>query len=321
MKLSAKQRAVIQFAQNQAHAPATELAKPLGLQPRNVRGTLERLLQDGLIHRSTVINLHKLGYSLYNMYFSLPTAEEKLRRKILHWITNHEGVLWLGEVGGEFAYDLTFVGRTGGEFARFLEELTDELGCVLTTRMMSMEYSTHRYGVKFLDRKVPPPPPVDLEEPAEVITVDDIDRKILRAFCNNPGASSYDMARELGLLTSTFSYRRKRLLQSGVIPGEIFLLNDVRLNFTNLHLLVYLKKAGKAFRQEFLNFCRLHPHIYFCIVCAGAWDYKVGFMAETREEAQTAIEQLRSRFDEWIGSVKILPTLSVLKMNWFPFST
>ena len=210
------------------------------------------------------------------MYFSLPTAEEKFCRKILPVDYQPRRMLWLGEVGGDFAYDLTFVGLTGGELAEFLEELADELGCVLTTKMMAMEYSTHRYGVKFLDRKLSAPPSVNLEEPAELATIDEVNSKILRAMSTS-GASTYVLARELGIVASTFGYRRKRLLlQSSVITGEIFLLNDARLNFTNLHLLVYLKKAGKSFRQEFFEFCRLHPYIYFCIVCAAfglqEWD-------------------------------------------------
>lgn len=105
------------------------------------------------------------------------------------------------------------------------------------------------------------------------ITLDEIDRRILRVLQRNARISNVDLANEVGLSPSPCLRRVKLLEESGIIERFVTVLRgeEVGLGLT-VFVRVWFKTQDAAITQQFAETVRNFPEVMECYLTTGECD-------------------------------------------------
>jgi len=104
--------------------------------------------------------------------------------------------------------------------------------------------------------------------------IDDTDRRILRAIQLDNSRSKADLADLVGISQPSCWRRIQRLKETGVIRGEVAVLDRERLGFgTMVYALVKLSNVGRANLAGFSDAIRSLPEVVECNVVMGMADF------------------------------------------------
>jgi Lrp/AsnC family leucine-responsive transcriptional regulator len=111
-------------------------------------------------------------------------------------------------------------------------------------------------------------------QPAEGKTVDDIDRKILRALQEDGRITNNALAQKCGLSNAACFERVRRLRETGVIAGYTALLDPEKLDRALLVFIeVLLDRTTDDAFAAFADHVRKLPDVIECHMVAGGFDY------------------------------------------------
>jgi Lrp/AsnC family leucine-responsive transcriptional regulator len=111
-------------------------------------------------------------------------------------------------------------------------------------------------------------------QPAEGNTVDDIDRKILRALQEDGRITNNALAQKCGLSNAACFERVRRLRETGVIAGYTALLDPEKLDRALLVFIeVLLDRTTDDAFAAFADHVRKLPDVIECHMVAGGFDY------------------------------------------------
>lgn len=103
---------------------------------------------------------------------------------------------------------------------------------------------------------------------------DDTDRRILRAIQSDNSRSTADLAELVGISQPSCWRRVQRLRDTGVIRGEVAVLNREKLGLgTTVYALVKLSTVGRANLAGFSDAIRSLPEVVECHVIMGMADF------------------------------------------------
>lgn len=319
MRLSSRHKDVLHCVLHRASLTVAELSRFLPYNQTTIRHCLWDLERNKLIRRSVYVDVYKLGYTPYNMYFSLCSKEQKVVSRVLNDIKKWPGILWMGEIAGGYQYELTFLSKRPADFAAFFDGLSQKHPNLFSDKMVGIEVRHTYFSERYLGSSPLESPVLTFGDTEERIELDELDRKILRVLCVPGDQSGISLSRQLNIPATTFAYRRRKLLEQGVIVGEVYFLERQNFNHSIFNLLLYIKNNTKEFREKLHRFCVNSRNVYCCHQCVGGWDYKMSFEAQTRNDAAQALDDFQSRFDPYIAEMKVFPLLQALKNEFFPF--
>jgi DNA-binding Lrp family transcriptional regulator len=112
------------------------------------------------------------------------------------------------------------------------------------------------------------------------MTLDEMDRAILRALSRNAGQSASQLGRKLNLSQPATWRRIKRLQDAGVIKGRQLLLNTQALGFgVTVFLGVKLATKGRVSLEDFERAVSAIPEVQTVEHVLGLYDYRLRVVA------------------------------------------
>ena len=319
MKLSQRDREVLSAAQMHADGPLTRVRKLTNYREHSVRYSLQRALDEKIIVKRCFINLNRLGFNQYEMYFTMATDNRNARTALLKSLVNMECVSWLGHLGGDFQYGMNIAARSLSEVMELFADLSDKFGSLFLQKAFAERISFTYFGNKYLAPKLRSPEPMKYEASSEKFVRDSVDHEILSAAVRLGEGSSRLLARELSIPQTTVDYRMRRLKKGGVIVGFYFELQPEELGMQSYMLLLSMKTMSLKTNREIEAFCSSHPNIVILVHSMGSWDFCAGIDAESAMQVTEIVEAIYDRFGSQINSVKALPAFRNLKVAEYPF--
>lgn len=105
------------------------------------------------------------------------------------------------------------------------------------------------------------------------ITLDAIDRRILRVLQNNGRISNVELANQVGLSPSPCLRRVRLLEESGIIDRYVAVLNPTRIGAgLMVFVRVWFKTQDAAVTQQFAETVRKFPEVVECYLTTGECD-------------------------------------------------
>ena len=140
-------------------------------------------------------------------------------------------------------------------------------------------------------------------------TLDETDRKMLRALQRDGRMTNADLAAEVGLSPSACHRRVQRLEEAGFIAGYVALLNPRSLGRTTT-VFVEITLSGQAdeLLDAFEKAVRAIPDVLECHLMAGTADYLVKVLAEDTDDFARIHRQHLSRLP---GVAQMLSSFSL----------
>src|SRR5215469_1370757 len=112
------------------------------------------------------------------------------------------------------------------------------------------------------------------------LTMDEIDRQILKHLQEDGRLRNNDLADKVGLSPAPCLRRVRALERSGAIARYVALLDPERVGQSlQVFTEVKLDRQTKRAIQEFEKAIRSHPNVLECTLVAGEWDYLVRVVA------------------------------------------
>ena len=112
------------------------------------------------------------------------------------------------------------------------------------------------------------------------MTLDDLDRDILRALCADAGRPASQLGRKFGLSQPAMWRRIKRLEDAGIIKGRALLLNAEKVGFgVTVFLGVKLATKGRVSLEDFERAVSAIPEVQTVEHVLGLYDYRLRVVA------------------------------------------
>ncbi|MPN46750.1 Leucine-responsive regulatory protein [bioreactor metagenome] len=137
-----------------------------------------------------------------------------------------------------------------------------------------------------------------------VITLDDIDVKILKMLQKNARITISDLSTDIGMSMPAISERLKKLEASGVIEQYCAILNPRLLN-KELMALMFISLENPRFSDCFAEFVKQETEIQECYYIAGDFDYSLKIITTNT----LSLEQLLNRIKTQPGVQKTKTTV------------
>lgn len=132
-----------------------------------------------------------------------------------------------------------------------------------------------------------------------VITIDDLDIKILRLLKENAKIPASEISNQINLSVSAVGERLKKLEKSGVVKQYTTILNPNLLK-KDLTALMFISLERPQVSEAFLKYVKQEEEIMDCYYLAGDYDY----MIKIATENTTSLERLLNRIKSISGIIK-----------------
>lgn len=127
--------------------------------------------------------------------------------------------------------------------------------------------------------------------------LDRLDRRILFELDKNSRQSYSELARSLKQGRDRVEYRVQRMREEKIIRGFTAAVDLYRLGFTIFKTYLRLEN-NKARVQEFVEYLRNHPRVYWIALTDGSWDLMIAVFARHAEEFHRIHQSILSAFNE-----------------------
>lgn len=114
------------------------------------------------------------------------------------------------------------------------------------------------------------------------ITIDGIDKTILRALMSDARTPVLEIAREVGISGAAIHQRLRKLEKSGIISGSKFVINPKILGYTTMAFIgIYLDKAMS--NPEAVKQLQKIPEVLECHYTTGNWSIFIKILCKDNE--------------------------------------
>ncbi len=318
MKLSDKDRRVLQCVELQADLPIEKIRKATKLREHSIRYSLKSLEDKRIIQMMPFINVTALGYTMYNIFFSIMSESAKTKQTLMKELQATSEILWVAEMGSEYQYCLGICAKSIHDVHELLYSMTKKTGNVFFHKTISAQFSATFLPRKYLGSNYKKDQKLSIEKVEHSITIDQLDEKILSIMARAGSASRRQMATELDVPLSTFELRVKKMEDKGVISGYVYGVASEKFGLQSYKLLLFAKGIDANLRQQLLEFAQAEQTITAFYECLGNWDYEFNLEVELAEQVMNLTQKIYSNFSNQIQSIKAIPKFKDLKFDLFP---
>ncbi|MDD5337541.1 MAG: Lrp/AsnC family transcriptional regulator [Candidatus ainarchaeum sp.] len=319
-KLDVKDRKLLYELDRNARITLTALAKQAGVSKEVARYRLRMLEKAGLINTYfAIIDVALLGYTIRKAFIKLHNASESQEHELISWLVENKNVVWVASCDGQF--DIAF-----GMRAKNLEKYTEQL----------MELD-NKFGHLFLQREIAPIVRgqyfyrdylIGKEAGTErefafgsvprKVGLDGHDWRILVELGRDARISLAAMASKIALSPDAVGKRLRRLERAGIIQNYILVLNNNAIGQLHYKVLVRLRSVSQERYRSLLEFCRLHPNIFYIVRTFGVWEFEIDLEVSDVETFRKAMRELKGEFSDIISDYSYITIYRIHKYNFCP---
>ncbi len=277
----------------------SEMAELLGQTDRVVQYQLNKLLAEGHIRRTFIIDQRALGLQTCNVIFNLPAEQQEAA---LQFLERQDSVAWLFQNLGEREFEISANLKSASELSVLMKGLSEGAGTRFHDQSFAFDDDMICWGYRFAVPEYQKVPPTVFRNP-EVFKADELDLRILRAGRSSPNSNLASLARSLGQSTSTIRYRLDALEKAKVISNPRYFLvqSSSTVQQAQIRLSVRLRTSEKE--REIIEMCQNLPQATSLTTCVGDWDYKIVLHAQSSEGLIEARDKVRLRLADNLNSL------------------
>ncbi|MBI5227798.1 AsnC family transcriptional regulator [Candidatus Micrarchaeota archaeon] len=263
MKVDKKDKQLLTLLYLNSRASFTELGKSLKLSSSSVERRLRQLEESGVISLLFAdVNLAKLGYKGYRLYFKFDVLDQKTEQEILKLFETYPRTLWGVIAEGQYDVLWRVIAKNEIEVEQAAAIMIEKFGSkIIEKTIVTTIYQTYLAWNKALDTHRYPEMP--MEKITEVEKIDQVDLKLLSALYTNSRESTVNLAKLVGLTPDAVHYRIKKLIEREFILGYTAWFDAKKLGFNYYKILIGFRNITKEKEHEFVKFCTENDHIIF----------------------------------------------------------
>ncbi|MBU0532666.1 Lrp/AsnC family transcriptional regulator [Candidatus Micrarchaeota archaeon] len=315
MEIDKKDKELLTLLYLNSRMSFTQMGKKLKLSSSTVERRLRKLEEAGIVVLLFAdINLAKLGFRAYRLYFKFDVMDVKTEKAILRFFENYPRTLWGVVCQGEYDVLLRFVARDEIEVEELVNKITERFGKkIIEKTVATTTYQTYLSWNRALGGGRHPEFP--LERITKIEELNNIDLKILSALYNNARESTINIANMINLTPDTVQYRIKKLTEKGYILGYTAWYDARKLGFEYYKVLIGFRSMTREKEKKFLDYCLEHDNVIFLNKTIGSWDIEVDVIVEDTVELHKFVREIKTKFGHIIGKHTYISAIEERMLN------
>ncbi|MFH1636881.1 MAG: winged helix-turn-helix transcriptional regulator [Candidatus Woesearchaeota archaeon] len=318
IKLDLKDRKILTLLDENARLSNSQIAKKVGLSKPAVEYRLKRLEKNNAIFAYyTVIDLTRLGYSQYKIYFKFQDTSLEDEQKITNYWIKDKNSVWVAQIRGRWDLAVSVLAKSNFEFSRVIGLFMKQFSrFVLEKDVLLTEYSPI-YAREYLS---------DTKHsefvygiPSKAYELDETDTKILKEVSVNARINIVDLAKQTELTRDVINYRLKKLIKEKIIVQYRCYPNLQNLGINHYKIIFRTKNLTEQAEQEIKSYVKQHKKATQLLKLIGSWDLEIEFETENEDELYKILTEIRQTFSNVIRDFDILRITETFKYDYFPF--
>ncbi len=297
--------------------PLSQLASKLRI-GRNVAAyRINRMEESGIIQKYICsINLGKLGYRTYRIYFKIGVKESY---KFVQSMLNSSKVIHCIKTEGAFDYSVTIAVKSIVELDDFLMEVKSKFSDIIRDYAISIVVYSKIFKLNklLLGTKEVLPKIEKYSGEEEKEEIDSADRMILKVLSQDANLQITEIAKRSGLSIDIVKYRLKSF--DRVVSSYRAIMDLNKLGYYHYVIMLKIKRASKSDESRLVSWCSLKNNVLYSVKRIGAHDFEVNVAIRSIEELNAVISDIKEEFGEVIDSYDVMLYSEMLKLNYVPF--
>jgi len=323
MKLDLYDKKLLYYLDLNSRYTLGELAKRVRLSKNAVNYRINNLVKNGVIRQFyTIINVKKLGYSYFKVYFKLQNTTEKAEKEIINYFATKVPSLWVNIWDGRYDLMVGILANSINEFYKILNESINKFReNIQSYDIFIVIYAPHfkkDYLLEIVKKEQ-----IKIEEFGgipKIVKIDEIDKKILKEISTNARIQIIDLASKINSTIDVVRYRLKKLKENGIIQGFRILIDYPKLGYQLYKVLITTQNLNEEIEKKIVSYCASQPNIADIIVRGiGPWNIELQIDAKNNQEFHEIFKNFKNRFNEIIRNHETLLMIEEHKLNYFPF--
>jgi Lrp/AsnC family transcriptional regulator for asnA, asnC and gidA len=265
-----------------------------------------------------MIDVFKLGYTVYRLNFVFQYASPEKEKEIINYFQNYKNIWSAASSKGRYDFTTTILVKDPGEFYSFYEETLKRYRYYLKEIDFSQLYE--RFGYKhatlFSESKTPHEKAFEYRFTGNIIDIDDIDYQILCMLSKNSRIPSIEMAKDTKVTSTTIINRVSRLVKEGIILRYSILINPNKLGFKPFNVNLSLRNYDK--KNYIIKYLSEIPFISEIHKTVGGYDLELSVFTLNFEHFYKLMEDIRNKFPDDIKNYDYLYVTKIYKINFLP---
>ena len=318
IKLDKKDLRVLDQFDRNPNITINQLAKKVGISRQVAEYRVNKLLSQHTIYAFyTLVDVGKLGYSLFRVHIRLKNVTREAYRNFAKELFSLYPSMWVAFVSGSFDLIYDVFAKTPNEFETIFSQIVEKNKEIIQSyeTLIALNLSIYQYGYflnKEQERKK-----VTFNENTNQLHLDHKDTKILHILKLNSRTPYETIGRKVGLTRNAVKYRIKKLEENGIIVGYTMLINFTHLDKQSFKIFIKYNNQKKEQENSLLQYLKQTPGVLATLQLFGKWDLDVEIHQRNSTELQEFIMELRNKF-EIIEDYEIIPIIDDFGIDFFP---
>jgi len=297
IKIDLKDKRILDILDRNPNISLSAIAKKVVTSKQVVEYRVKKLTSQKTIYSFfTLVELGKLGYSLFRVHIKLRNVSEKGYLRFVKHLFEEYPTFWVAFVSGSFDIIVDILAHNANDFEKLFYQILIKNKKVIYSYDIFplLELALYDYGY-FLDKNQKRNRTV-LFKKEEKIEIDSIDKKILSVIKNNSRLSYEEIGRHIGLTRNAIKSRIQNLERLGIIAGYKMMV-DFK-HFNRLSYKIFIKYGHSEIEQEeeLIEFIQNRAGILANTKLLGKWNLDIEIQPTDAKDLQKFIIELRSKF-------------------------
>ena len=290
----------------------------LGIREHTARYRLKRLIDRGILTYGPVLNPQRAGLDMVDVYFSLRAEVPDAAECVQKALSRSAAVVLLEEVAGRFDFHVRLAARGKAQALRTSQELGSSCGGVLLDKWIATPISSSLFPFKVDGCVRQKPAAFEVDMGGECERVDDTDDRILNYFGSERCGSWRELARSLGLPSSTVTSRLHSLTERKILQKFVYTVDERALGRFPYRILLTTTRTDPAIIGALRQFCASYPTSKSLDVTLGVWDFEVQIHCADPREVSQFTRALHQSLGTTIVRSEVLPVLRTIVQRAWP---
>ncbi|MBI2632752.1 Lrp/AsnC family transcriptional regulator [Candidatus Pacearchaeota archaeon] len=318
IKIDLKDRRILEMLDINSNASLSEIAKNALISKQVADYRINKLTMQKTIYSFfTLVELGKLGHSLFRVHIKLKNVSEEEYSKFVKHLFEQYPTFWVAFVSGSFDIIVDIWAQHANDFDIVFNHILSKNKKIIYSYEIFplLELVLYDYGY-FLDKKVKRRK-ISLFKKDTFIEIDKTDEHILTAIKSNSRLSYEEIGRKVNLTRNTVKNRIKNLEKLGIIAGYKMMV-DFK-HFDRLSYKIFIKYDHSKIDQEkeLLEFIQNKAGILASTKLLGKWNLDIEIQPKDAKELQKFIIELRSKFS-LIESYELIQIIEDYGIDFYP---
>jgi DNA-binding Lrp family transcriptional regulator len=295
LKLTIQDKKLLYELESNSRKSISRLSKRLGINRTTITYKINRLEKIGIITGfNTIIDIGKLGFKGYRIYFKFVGTNLEKEIEIFKWIANQNNIFSVQECDGAIDASIISFVKKDEEFERFLIQLKQRYKPYLDKINICRYLKTHHYKRDYL---------LNEKKDYEIITIgtneqiacDELNWSILQKISLNTRKPIIEIADELNISVKTIANRIKQLEKQKIIKGYTISIDPRKMGREYYKVNITLNNIESY--KKLLEYTKSIIQSIYVDETFSNFDYELNIEVKNKDEFNKIIEKIKEDFN------------------------